>query len=149
MSNVLRDRPPRLEQIRVTGHEIDAALRENPLLPDAAAFEFGGQREAASGVIPEEIVGDKDVVAHAGEVVGDRTDRSLANRAVMQLPNRAEGAAERTAASRFDQPDRPMREAGVFPSVMIDQAARRQRHFVEGGRPELAGGLRHAAFRIA
>ena len=94
--------------------EIDAALHQNPALANAAALQFLSQREAARRVIPEQIVGNEDVVAHGGEVIGDRFDRSLANRAGVQLPDRAERTAERAAARGLDQPDRSMREARVF-----------------------------------
>ena len=63
MSKSLRDRPPRLEQLRVPRDEIDAALDQHPLLPDAAAPQLVGQREAARRVMPEQIVGDEHVIA--------------------------------------------------------------------------------------
>ena len=40
-----------------------------------------------------------------GEVVDDGADRALAERAPVELPHRAEAAAERTAARRLDEPD--------------------------------------------
>ena len=103
MSKSLRERPPRLEQLRMARHQVDAALHENPLLADAAPPQLARQLEAARRVMPEQIVGDEDVVADRREVAADRVDRSLAHRARVQLPDRAERAAERAAARRLDR----------------------------------------------
>ena len=65
--------------------------------------ELVRQREAARRVMPEQIVGDEDVVADRREVAADRVDRSLADRARVQLPDRAERAAERAASRGLDQ----------------------------------------------
>ena len=63
--------------------QIDAALHQDPLLADAAAPQLQGERQAARRVIPEQIVGDEDVVAAAGEDPGRPTsiDRSRTDRA--------------------------------------------------------------------
>ena len=115
------DRPPGRQQIGMPRDEIDAALHQDPLLADAAALQFGGQRQAARRVIPEQIVRDEDVVADVGEVGGHGIDRSLAHGAIVQLPDGTEGTAERTASRRFDQPDRPVRQTGVLPAIPIDE----------------------------
>ena len=111
--------------------EIDAALHQDPRLADAAAPELVRQREAARRMMPEQIVGDEDVVADRAKSLADGVDRSLAHRSRVQLPDRAERAAERTAARRFDQPGRTMRETGVLPAPAIDVVSGRQRHVVE------------------
>ena len=74
------------------------------------------QLQAARRVVPEQIVGHEDVIADRREVAADRVDRSLAHGARVQLPDRAERAAERTAARGLDQPRRAMRQARVLPA---------------------------------
>ena len=128
---VLRDRAPRLEQLRVARDQIDAALHENPPLPDAAAAQLLRQREAARRVVPEQIVGDEDVVPGRGEVPAHRFDRTLPHRARVQLPDRTERAAERTSARGLDQPRGPMGETRVLTPPRRDEMARRQRNLVE------------------
>src|SRR5207253_4246366 len=91
-----------------------AALHEDPQLADAAAPQFARQLQAARRMVPEQIVGDEDVIAHRREVAADRVDRSLAHGALMQLPDRAERAAEGTAARRLDEPRRTMGETRVL-----------------------------------
>ena len=113
------------------GDEIDAALHEDPVLADRPAPELVRQREAPRRMMPEEIVGDEDVIADRREVAADRVDRPLAHRAGVQLPDRAERAAERAASRRFDQPDRTMREARVLPAPRGHVLSRRQRHVVQ------------------
>ena len=44
---VLRNRPPRFEQLRMPGDEIGTALDENPLLAHAAPPQLVGQRKTA------------------------------------------------------------------------------------------------------
>ena len=86
-----RDRPPCLEQIGMTGDEIDPALDEDPLLADPRR-RSSGQLEAARGVIPEQIVGDEDFVAAAGEVrQTDSIERS-------RTPARAAARSNRTSS---------------------------------------------------
>ena len=67
----------------MTRNEIDATLHQDPALADAAPFQFLGEREAARRVIPEQIIRNEDVVADRLEVIRDRLDRPLANRAGM------------------------------------------------------------------
>ena len=93
--------------------------------------ELARQREAARRMVPEQIVGDEDVIADRREVAADRVDRSLAHRAGVQLPDRAERAAERTALARSrsatpaDAPDR--RTGGATaPRDAAPAAARRR-----------------------
>src|SRR5439155_23912997 len=57
-------RPPRLEEIGMAGDEIHTALHENPLFTDSTAHELLCQRETARWMVPEEIIGDEDVIAH-------------------------------------------------------------------------------------
>jgi hypothetical protein len=45
------------------GDQIRAALHEDPLLADSAAPQLVRKRQTARGVMPEEIVGDEDVIA--------------------------------------------------------------------------------------
>ncbi len=65
---VLRDRAPGLQKLRIARDQIDTALYENPPFPDAAAAQLLREREAARRVVPEQIVGDEDVVPRLGEV---------------------------------------------------------------------------------
>ncbi len=95
------------------------------------AFKRGRQLEAALRVIPEEVVGDEDAVADRREVVDHGADRALAKRAPVELPDRAEAAAERAAARGLDQPDRLEEEAVVAVPVALDEVARRERHRVQ------------------
>ena len=67
-------------------------------------------------MVPEQIVGDEDVVADRREVLADRRRSTARGRRGVQLPDRAERTAERTAARRLDQPRRPVREARVLPA---------------------------------
>src|SRR5262249_35141494 len=102
----LGDRPPRLEQLRVAGDEVGAALYQDPALLHAAAAQRVGQLEAARGVVPEEAVGDEDVGPGGGKVLDDGADAALAEAAIIELPHRAERAAERAAAGGLDEPHR-------------------------------------------
>ena len=70
-------------------------------------------------MVPEQIVGDEDVIADRREVPADRVDRPLADGARVELPDRAERAAERTAARGLDEPRRTMRQAGVLSRATI------------------------------
>ena len=151
---VLRDRAPGLEQLRVARDQIDTALHEDPPLPDAAAAQLLREREAARRVVPEQIVGDEDVVPRRGEVLAHRFDRTLSNRTRVQLPDRTERAAERTSARGLDQPRGPMGEARVLTPPRRDEMARRQRNLVElegrrirGRRDHLARLLPHRQAR--
>ena len=74
-------------------------------------------------MVPEEVVGDEDGVADRREVVHDGADRALAERAAVELPHRAEAAAERAAARRLDEPD-GLEEQAVVP---VRGRARRDR----------------------
>ena len=114
----------------MTRDQVDATLHEDPALADAAPFQFLGEGEAARRVMPEQIVGDEDVVADGREVIRDRGDRALAYGAGMQLPDGTERTAERTAARGFDQPDRAVRETRILPAPAIDKppAVARARH---------------------
>ena len=131
-------RPPRLEQLGMPRHQIGAALHEDPLLPDAAAPQLARQLEAARRMVPEQIVGDEHVIADRREVAADGVDRPLADGARVQLPDRAERAAERAAARRLDQLGRPMRQARVLRPPRLDVMPRRQRHVVERQRADFA-----------
>ena len=71
----------------MAGDEIHAALHENPPLADPPAHELMREREAPRRMVPEEIVGDEDVIAHGGEVAADRLNRSFAHLAGVQLPD--------------------------------------------------------------
>ena len=105
--------------------------------------------EAARRVMPEQIVGDEDVIADRREVAADAVDRSLAHRARVQLPDRAERAAERTASRRLHEIRGTMGEARVLLAPCVDVMPRRQRNVVELQRPGLARGLHHLAVRAA
>ena len=87
--------------------------------------------EAALRVVPEEVVRDEDVSPDRREVVDDGADRALAEGAAVELPDRAEVAAEGAAARRLDEPNRLEEEAVVAVAVALDEVARRQRHAVE------------------
>ena len=115
----------------MTRDQIDAALHEDPPLADAAPLQLLRQCQAARRVIPEQIVGDEDVVADRAKSSADRLDRSLAERSREQLPDRAERAAERAAARGLDQPGRAMGETGVLLAPAIDVPAGGLRHVVE------------------
>ena len=136
---VPRERPPRLEQLGVARHQIDTALHQNPPLADAAPPKLLRQLQAARRMVPEQIVGDEHMVADRREVAADRVDRPLAHRPGVQLPDRAERAAERAAARGLDEPRGTMRQAGVLPPPRRHVMARRQRHLVERQRPRFAG----------
>ena len=107
-------RPPRLEKLGMAGDQIHAALHEYPPFADSAAPELMRQRKAPGRMVPEQIVGDEDVIAHGGEVAADGVNRPFAHRTGVQLPDRTERAAERTAPRRLDQPDGTMGEARVL-----------------------------------
>ena len=126
----------------MTRHQIDATLDENPALADAAPLQFLGEGETARRVMPEQIVGDEDVVPDGREVIGDRGDRALAYRAGMELPDGTERAAERTAARGFDQPDGAVRETRILPAPAIDELPARARHVIEHERSESRRQLR-------
>ena len=68
---VTRDRPPGLEQVRMTRDEIDPALDQDPPLADLSASQLQGEGAASRRVVPEEIVCDEDLVAAAGKVPAD------------------------------------------------------------------------------
>src|SRR5207247_2629536 len=85
---VLRDRPPRVEQVGVARHQIGAALNEQPPLADSASRQLTRQLEATCGLVPEQIVGDKDVRPGGREIPADAVDRSQPDRAVVHLPYR-------------------------------------------------------------
>ena len=137
------ERAPRLQQLRMASDKIHAALHEDPLLADAAAAQLARQLQAARGVVPEQVVGDEDVVPDGREIVADRIDRPFAHRAIVQLPDRAERAAEGTAARGLHEPHRPVRETRVLPSPWPHEIACGHRHLVEAqltrvtGRPDL------------
>ncbi len=128
---VARDRPPRLQQLRMPRHRIHPALHEHPRFPDPACAQRARQFQASRRVVPEEIVGHEHVAANGGQVIADRTDRPLADGPRVKLPDRAERATERTAARGFDQPRRPMREARVLATPGCDVMAGGMRHQVE------------------
>ena len=83
MSNSLRDRPPGFEQFGMARDEIDAALHQHPALADAAPAQLLRQRQTPRRVMPEQIVGDEDVVAAADAKSWhtDSIDRSRTARA--------------------------------------------------------------------
>ena len=87
--------------------EIDAALDQNPLLADAAAAQLERQRQAARRVIPEQIVGDEDVVADSSRSPG-RPTRSSA-----RAPSaRAAARSSRTSSGTGSRaPSRPATSA--------------------------------------
>ncbi len=140
MSKLAGDRLPGLEQPGIPRHEVDPALDENPLLADAAPDQFLGQGLAAGRVMPEQIVGDEDVVADRLEILDDGLDRALAHGARMELPDGTERATERAPPGRLDQPDRPMRETRVVLTPGVDMATRGQRHGVQRKRSGLQRG---------
>ena len=137
-----RQRPPRLEQLGMAGDEIDAALHEHPPFADAPAPSSCASARLRDGWCQNRSSATKMSIADGGEVAADRVDRPLAHRAGVQLPDRAERAAERAAPRRLDQPDRTMREARVLPAPRGHVPSRRQRHVVqrEGRRSRLACG---------
>ena len=65
------------------------------------------------------------------EVVHDGADRALAEGAPVELPHRAEVAAEGAAARRLDEPDGLEEQAVVPLAVALDEIARRHRDGVE------------------
>ena len=135
-----RERTPGLEQRGLSGHRVDAALHEHPLLAQAAPDQLGRQRLAARAMVPEQVVGDEDVIADGRRVAADGLDAALAELAVVHLPDGTERAPERTAARRFDEERRPVREAGVLPAPALDMAAGRDGHHVErDARPRIRG----------
>ena len=134
-----REGPPRLEQPGLPRHRVDAALHEHPLLAQAAPDQLRRQRLAARAVVPEQIVGDEDVIADGRRVAADGLDAALAELAVVHLPDGTERAPERTAARRLDEERRPVREAGVLAAPALDMAAGRDGHDVErDARPGIA-----------
>src|SRR6266540_3341494 len=82
-------------------------------------------------MLPEEIVGDENLIARRPEVVANAFDRSLANGSIEELPDRAEGAAKRTSSGRFDQVRRAMMKAPVAAPPRRDEMPRRPRNIVE------------------
>ena len=118
----------------------DAALHQDPLLADAAAPQLARQLEAARRVVPEQIVGDEHVIADRREVAAHGVDRPLADGARVDLPDRAEGAAERAAARRLDELGRAVREARILAPPRLHVMPRRQRHLVERQRADLSLG---------
>ena len=117
----------------VAADEVRARLDEDPALPDAALLQSLRELEAPLRMVPEEIVGDEDAVADRREVVDDGADRPLAEGAPVELPDRAEAAAEGAAARRLDEPDGLEEQAVVAVAVALDEVARRQRDAVEAG----------------
>src|SRR4051812_15714597 len=99
--------------------------------------------------MPEEIVGDEDVIADRREVPADAVDRSLAHRARVKLPDRTERAAERAAPRRLHEIRGTMGEARVLLAPWIHVMPRRQRNVVELQRAALACRLHHFAVRAA
>ena len=81
--------------------------------------------------MPEEIVGDEDLVAGGREVPADRVDRPLADGSIHQLPDRTERASERTATRRFNQVGRAMVQAGIAAPPAGDEVPGRLRHVIK------------------
>ena len=88
------------------------------------AFRAARELEAPRGMVPEEVVGDEDGVADRREVVHHGADRALAEGAVVELPHRAEVAAEGAAARGLDEPHGLEEEAVVAVAVALDEIAR-------------------------
>src|SRR2546427_330778 len=65
-------------------------------------------------MMPEQIVADEDMVPDRRQVAADRIDGPFPYGARVQLPDRAERAAEGTAAGRLDEPRGPVRQARVL-----------------------------------
>ena len=113
--------------------EVRARLDEDPALPHAPGLQRARELAAALGVVPEEVVGDEEGVARLLEVVDDGADGALAERPAVELPDRAEAAAERAAARGLDQPDGLEEQAVVAVAVPLHEVAGGQRDLVEPG----------------
>ena len=82
-------------------------------------------------MMPEEIVCHEHVIADGRKVRHHMADAALPHVALVQLPDGAERAAERAAASRFDEPRRAVREARVLAATGGEVVPGGQRHLVE------------------
>src|SRR5688572_30819678 len=111
--------------------EIDTALNENPPFPDPTALQLGRELQTPRRMMPEQIVGDEDLIANAREITAHHIDGALAHRARVQLPDRTERTSKRTSTSRLEQPNGPMCKAGILFPPSIYMMARRHRHVVE------------------
>ena len=113
MSNSRGERPPGFQQFGMSGDRVDARLHENPVFSEAPRHAGLGERAAARRMMPEQIVGDEDLISGCLEVIGRRS-RSIARvRPIEELPDRAERAAERAAARGLDQVRRAVMKACV------------------------------------
>ena len=127
----LRERLPRLEQLRVGGHQVGAALHDNPVLADLAPDQFVREFEAALGAVPEQVVHDEDVRTDRREIAADRIDVPEPEGTLVERPDRAERAAVRTAPRGLHDPDGFELQAGVVLVARGEGVPRRERHLVE------------------
>src|SRR5205085_8771821 len=98
------------------------------MLTNSGRDERLGHLAAALDVHPENVVGDEDVRRFdLLQLRDDAVRRFLAERRLVKFPDRAEVAAERAAARRFEKRKRTPEIDIVLAGVLANQVARRER----------------------
>jgi hypothetical protein len=112
-------------------HQIGPALHEQPAFSNAAPLQLGRELEAASRLIPEQIVGDEHVRAGRLEIVAHAVDRAKPDAAVVDRPDGTKRTTKRAAAPGLDQPHRPQQQARIPAPPCVDVPALRHGHVIQ------------------